>query len=79
MLKTGSEHVQSLKDGREVFINGQAVADVAEHPAFRRTVQSVGTLFDFAARSDNVDLMTFRNAGRRRSTGQPHLAASVEL
>ena len=42
MLKTGSEHVQSLKDGRQVFINGQVVADVSEHPAFRRTVQSVG-------------------------------------
>ena len=59
MLKTGSEHVQSLKDGRQVFINGQVVADVSEHPAFRRTVQSVGTLFDFASRPDNVDLMTF--------------------
>jgi 4-hydroxyphenylacetate 3-monooxygenase len=59
MLKTGSGHIQSLKDGRQVFINGQRVADVVEHPAFRRTIQSVGTLFDFASRPDNIDLMTF--------------------
>ncbi len=59
MLKTGSEHVHSLKDGRQVFINGQLVANVSEHPAFRRTIQSVGTLFDFASRPDNVELMTF--------------------
>jgi 4-hydroxyphenylacetate 3-monooxygenase len=59
MLKTGSEHIQSLMDGRQVFINGQMAGDVAERPAFRRTIQSFGSLFDFASRPDNVDLMTF--------------------
>ncbi len=49
----------SLKDGRQVFINGQVVANVAEHPAFRGTLQTVGGLFDFAARPENIDLMTF--------------------
>jgi 4-hydroxyphenylacetate 3-monooxygenase len=69
MLKTGSQHVESLKDGRQVFINGQLAADVTEHPAFRRTIRSVGTLFDFAARPENVDLMTFATteAGESRA------------
>ena len=39
--------------------------DVVEHPAFRRTIQSVGTLFDFASRPDNVDLMTFETPDGR--------------
>ena len=59
MIKTGSQHSDSLKDGRQVFINGEVVANVAEHPAFRRTLQTVSGLFDFAARPENVDLMTF--------------------
>ena len=59
MLKNGSQHAQSLKDGRQVFINGQIAADVGEHPAFRRTLETVGGLFDFAARPENVELMTF--------------------
>ena len=59
MTKTGSQHAESLKDGRQVFINGQVVANVAEHPAFRGTLRTVGGLFDFAARPENVDLMTF--------------------
>jgi 4-hydroxyphenylacetate 3-monooxygenase len=69
MTKTGSQHTESLKDGRQVFINGQVVADVAEHAAFRRTLQTVGGLFDFAARPENVDLMTFEtsDAGGRRA------------
>jgi 4-hydroxyphenylacetate 3-monooxygenase len=59
MLKTGSQHAQSLKDGRQVFINGQIAGDVGEHPAFRRTLQTVEGLFDFAARPENAELMTF--------------------
>jgi 4-hydroxyphenylacetate 3-monooxygenase len=59
MLKTGSQHAQSLKDGRQVFINGQIAADVGEHPAFRKTLETVGGLFDFAARPENAQLMTF--------------------
>ena len=68
MLKNGSQHAQSLKDGRQVFINGQIAADVGEHPAFRRTLETVGGLFDFAARPENAQLMTFEpsdtSAGR---------------
>ena len=38
MIKTGSQHLASLKDGRQVFINGELAGDVTEHPAFRRTI-----------------------------------------
>ena len=63
MPKTGPQHAQSLNDGRQVFINGQPVANVGEHPAFRRTAQTIGALFDFAARPENADLMTFEHSG----------------
>jgi len=33
--KTGTDHINSLKDGRTVYIDGKLVADVTEHPAFR--------------------------------------------
>ena len=62
MPKTGSQHAHSLNDGRQVFINGQLVANVGEHPAFRRTAQTIGGLFDFAARPENADLMTFEHS-----------------
>ena len=35
MLKTGSEHLESLRDGRTVFIGSEKVTDVTSHPAFR--------------------------------------------
>lgn len=43
---TGAEYIQSLKDGRQVFINGERVPDVTTHPAFRNAIRSVARLYD---------------------------------
>src|SRR6201993_251353 len=43
---TGAEYVQSLRDGREVYIDGERVADVATHPAFRNSIRSIALLYD---------------------------------
>jgi 4-hydroxyphenylacetate 3-monooxygenase len=69
MIKTGSRHIESLRDGRLVYINGQRAGDVTSHPAFRRSVQSIGALYDFQSRLDNRDLMTFEvsNDGGERA------------
>jgi 4-hydroxyphenylacetate 3-monooxygenase len=58
-MKTGEKHIQGLRDGRAVFINGGEVEDVTRHSAFARSVQSVGGLYDFAAAPENAELMTF--------------------
>lgn len=59
MIKTGSQHIRSLRDGRHVYIDGRLAGDCTEHPAFRRAVRSVADLYDFQARPENVELMTF--------------------
>ena len=43
---TGAEYIQSLRDGREVYIDGERVADVTSHPAFRNAVRSIAALYD---------------------------------
>lgn len=45
-MKTAAQHVASLRDGREVYFDGERVADVTEHPAFRNAVRSVAGLYD---------------------------------
>ena len=47
MTKSGSEQIQSLRDGRDLYIDGARVEDVTTHPAFRNVARSVGELFDF--------------------------------
>jgi 4-hydroxyphenylacetate 3-monooxygenase len=64
MIKTGQQHIESLRDGRQVFINGGLAGDVTEHLAFKNSVASVGELYDFQSRPDNKEVMTFQtNSG----------------
>jgi len=59
MLKTGAQHIASLRDGRAVYIDGALAGDVTAHPAFRNAVGSIGALFDFQCAPANRDLMTY--------------------
>ena len=43
---TGTEYLESLRDGRQVFIYGELVDDVTTHPAFRNSAHSVARLYD---------------------------------
>lgn len=63
MVKNGSQHIAMLRDGREVYLDGKRVADVTTHPAFRNSIGSYANLFDFQARPENVEKMTFRPDG----------------
>ena len=33
MIRTGEQYRESLRDGREVWINGERVKDVTRHPS----------------------------------------------
>ena len=65
-VRTGAEHIASLKDGRAVYIDGELVADVTTHPAFRNAVRAAADLYDFQAQPQNIELMTFRPDGSNR-------------
>jgi 4-hydroxyphenylacetate 3-monooxygenase len=43
---TGEQYVESLRDGREVWIDGERVPDVTTHPAFRNATRSIARLYD---------------------------------
>src|SRR4029079_1255712 len=43
---TGSEYLDSLDDGREVWIYGERVKKIAEHPAFRNCARMLARLYD---------------------------------
>ena len=43
---TGAEYLESIRDGREVWIYGERVKDVTRHPAFRNSANSIARLYD---------------------------------
>src|SRR6478736_5628218 len=59
--QTGDEFLESLRDGRAVYIYGERVKDVTTHPAFRNTARMAARLFDALhdpARKDKLLLPT---------------------
>ena len=57
---TGQEFLDSLDDGREVWIYGERVKKITEHPAFRNCARMIARLYDALhadhARAEHADL-----------------------
>ncbi|MFD1957478.1 4-hydroxyphenylacetate 3-hydroxylase family protein [Paenibacillus thailandensis] len=45
-MTAGSRYLKRLNDGRNIWLDGELVTDLANHPAFRGTVRSVARLMD---------------------------------
>lgn len=43
---TGAEYLESLRDDRAIYIDGERVDDVTAHPAFRNAARSIARLYD---------------------------------
>src|SRR2546421_4778146 len=63
MLKSGSEHLESLRDGRVVYIGSERVDDVTTHPGFRNGARSMAAIYDL--KKANPDF-SFEEKGDKR-------------
>jgi 4-hydroxyphenylacetate 3-monooxygenase len=63
--------LRSLNDGREVYVDGERVKDVTQHPAFAASTRSAARLFDTAASPELRQRMTYVSP----TTGNPVLRA----
>jgi two-component FAD-dependent monooxygenase len=43
---TGKEYIESLRDGREIYLYGDRVKDVTAHPVFRNPAAMIARLYD---------------------------------
>ncbi|NUT43149.1 MAG: Pyoverdin chromophore biosynthetic protein pvcC [Thermoactinospora sp.] len=55
---TGVEYVESLRDDREIYLYGDRIKDVTEHPAFHNPVRMTARLYDALHADDTRDLLT---------------------
>ena len=55
---TGAEYIESLRDGREIYIYGERVKDVTTHPAFRNTTRMIARLYDALHDEKKKDVLT---------------------
>ncbi|HWD60748.1 MAG TPA: 4-hydroxyphenylacetate 3-hydroxylase N-terminal domain-containing protein, partial [Stellaceae bacterium] len=55
---TGERYINSLKDNREVWIDGRRVDDVTTHPAFKDMVHELARVYDLQNSPQYRDEMT---------------------
>src|SRR5260370_25316343 len=59
VLRTGQDYIESLRDGREVWIDGEQVQDVPTHPAFAPVVNLRAPIYDLAHEAGAKNLLTY--------------------
>jgi 4-hydroxyphenylacetate 3-monooxygenase len=47
-MRKGDDYLASLRDGREVYLEGERVCDVTSHPAFAPVAHTIAELYDLA-------------------------------
>ena len=57
-LLTGEQYLDSLRDGRTVWLDGEKVDDVTTHPAFRNSARSIARLYDALHDPTTRDVLT---------------------
>jgi 4-hydroxyphenylacetate 3-monooxygenase len=58
-MRTGDEYRESVRDGRSIWIDGEAVEDVTSHPAFKPIVDVRARIYDMAHEGDTRDVMSY--------------------
>jgi aromatic ring hydroxylase len=68
VLRTGAHYLESLNDGRTVWVGNEKVDNVATHPLTRDYAKHTAEFFDLHRREDLWDTLTFVDEqGARRS------------
>jgi len=67
-MRTGKEYLESLDDGRRVWVGDELIDNIATHPKTRAFAQLNADYYDLQHRPDLEDVMTFvDDDGTRRS------------
>ncbi|MCP4329306.1 MAG: hypothetical protein GY791_12810 [Alphaproteobacteria bacterium] len=62
---SGTEYLETLRDGRTIYLGEEEVDDVTTHPGFRNAARSFADLYDVNRDPANRDLLTFEEDGSR--------------
>ena len=69
MIRTGEQYKDSIRDGREIHINGERVKDVTAHPQFKPLVDIRAKIYDMQHDAATRDVMTVVQDGEVNAIG----------
>ena len=65
MLMTGKEYLESIRDGRMLYVGRERITDQTQHPAFAGAARTYAALYDLKSDLALRNLMTFEERGER--------------
>ncbi|PYP91780.1 MAG: 4-hydroxyphenylacetate 3-monooxygenase, oxygenase component [Candidatus Angelobacter sp. Gp1-AA117] len=66
MIKTGRQYLDSLRDDREIWMDGERVRDVTLDPRFKDVAASIAELYDLQHRPELQEKLTYAGADGKR-------------
>jgi 4-hydroxyphenylacetate 3-monooxygenase len=67
MLRTGAEYLESIRDGRVIYLADERIADATSHPAFRNAAKTWAALYDLKREPRLREPMSYEEDGERYS------------
>ena len=66
-VRTGAQFLEGIRDGREIWLEGERVEDVTTHPKLERMAKTLASVYDLQHDAELHDQMTFKSP----SSGDP--------
>jgi 4-hydroxyphenylacetate 3-monooxygenase len=63
MIRTGNQYLDSIRDGREVYINGGRVKDVTQHPMMKPLIDIRARIYDMQHEAPSRELLAYQVDG----------------
>ena len=69
MIRTGDQYRDSIRDGREVWINGERATDPCTHPQLKPVIDIRARIYDMQHEAGTQEAMTYEEDGDRFAIG----------
>lgn len=60
-IKTGKQYIESLSDGRKLYIDGKLIRDVAAYAPMRAVIETIAALYDDQHNKEHQELLTYKS------------------
>lgn len=67
MIRTGEQYREGIRDGREVWVDGERVKDVTKHPAMKPIIDIRARMYDMQHDNSHADSLTYSDAAGAHS------------
>lgn len=66
MIRTGTDYIEGIRDGREIWIDGERVTDAPNHPALKPIIDIRARMYDMAHEPAYARALTFSEEGETK-------------